>query len=381
MKLRIHPALLLTLFVFLAVGCNDSPEETLSKESESSEDNKVITSEDADLKENGDDGENTSPTPSEKVEPALDAKAEPTNVVERETRLTGPVATVNGKAIDSNKFYKELDKAAKHGAKIPPERVERIKSNILNRIIEEELISQAVDQEKIRISKKNIEKSFKEYREKFKSTDQFANYLKHGKHTEESIRERIRQKKSLEKLIEKKGSRKISKKEIQEFYDKNKMFYQEKEAVHARHILFKIKRDADAKTEANVMKRVKRVEKLLLRGVDFASLAKEFSEGPTAPKGGDLGFFSRGQMVKPFEDVAFILKPAETSAPVRTRFGFHLIQVTERRDESQKPLKEVQSQIQSSLKNKRYFQERRRILELLKSEAKIVDNISEEAGK
>ena len=114
---------------------------------------------------------------------------------------------------------------------------------------------------------------------------------------------------------------------------------------------------------------------LLLRPFNFETLAKEFSEGPTGPKGGDLGFFRRGQMVKPFEDAAFALQVNDVSGPVRTKFGYHLIQVIERREESQKPLAEVKEQIRASLRNKRFFQERRKLLENLKKDAKVVNNI------
>ena len=269
------------------------------------------------------------------------------------------MATVNGRDIDSNLFYKEFDKAAKHGAKIPPERVERIRSNILNRLIEDELLRQAVVNEKIEISGREVEKAYQEYKDKFKSADQFENYLKHGKHSRGSIKERIRKKKALERLIEKRGGLKVTKDDVKAFYEKNKKFYHEKEAVRARHILFKIKPDAEKSEEERVMRTVKKVQKLFKRGVEFELLAKEFSEGPTGPKGGDLGFFSKGQMVKPFEEVAFSIRKGEMSSPVRTRFGFHLIQVVEQRKETQKPLKEVESQIRSSLRNKKFFQERR----------------------
>ncbi len=367
--------IVLILFVTLLFGCDDDPLDTVSQQSapvlkeqkkdgesneakkeapvEAAQDNKVIEEKKPEI-----------PTPGKDVEP-----------IGREPRLQGPVATVNGQSVNSHRFYEELDKTAKHGAKIPEARLSRIRENILNRLIEEELIKQSVKSENIKVSDKEIDKAFKEYREKFKSDDQFANYLKHGKHTEESIRDRIRQKKNLEKLIDKKGSMKVSKTEISEFYEKNKVFYKQKEAIHAKHILFMLKPDAEAAEEEEVLNKIKRIEKLLRRGIDFSLLAKENSEGPTAPKGGDLGFFSRGQMVKPFEDVAFALKPGEISKRVRTRFGYHIIQVVERKEEHQKPLKEVQAQIRASLKNKKFFQERRRVLDLLKADAKIENNL------
>ena len=157
------------------------------------------------------------------------------------------------------------------------------------------------------------------------------NYLKHGKHSRGSIKEDPKKRR---RLIEKRGGLKVTKDDVKAFYEKNKKFYHEKEAVRARHILFKIKPDAEKSEEERVMRTVKKVQKLFKRGVEFELLAKEFSEGPTGPKGGDLGFFSKGQMVKPFEEVAFSIRKGEMSSPVRTRFGFHLIQVVEHRKET-----------------------------------------------
>jgi peptidyl-prolyl cis-trans isomerase C len=76
-------------------------------------------------------------------------------------------------------------------------------------------------------------------------------------------------------------------------------------------------------------------------------------------------------MVKPFEETAFKMKVGTVSGPVRTRFGFHIIKVTDKREERKKPFSEVKDQIKQSLKNKKFFQERRKLLEGLRKDAKI----------
>ncbi len=312
-----------------------------------------------------------------KVEPVATAKsavekpADPKAAGQEEKRIEGPVAMVNGKPIQSKDYYAEVDKILKRSSKIPKERMNRIKENILKRLIEKQLIKDAVAKASIVVPAEAIEKEFAQYKTRFRTDEQFQNYLRHGKVTIESIKARITEKKELELLLEKTGKLAVTDQEVSDFYNKNERFYQEREGVKARHILIKVAENAPKEEEEKARGKLKQAQEALTKGEDFAEVAKRFSEGPSAPKGGDLGFFGRGQMVKPFEDKAFAMKPNEVSEPVRTRFGFHIIQVLEKREARKKTLEEVKDTIAESLRNKKFFQERRSLLNTLKTEAKI----------
>ncbi len=108
---------------------------------------------------------------------------------------------------------------------------------------------------------------------------------------------------------------------------------QSHDEVHARHILLKVPSDADERTRARIRQRAMAIAAEMKHASDeeFATRAKEVSQGPSAARGGDLGWFRRGTMVPAFEKVAFSLKAGETSDVVETPFGLHIIRVVARR--------------------------------------------------
>lgn len=137
--------------------------------------------------------------------------------------------------------------------------------------------------------------------------------------------------------------------QVVDYYDLNRDRYEEKKEVKARHILIKINPGATEEEVQAAKEKATSVLEEARSGKDFAELAKAYSEGPTGPKGGDLGFFSKGQMVKPFEDVAFQMVKGEISDLVRTEFGFHIIKVEDIRGGSRKSFDEVRDEIRKSL--------------------------------
>lgn len=116
--------------------------------------------------------------------------------------------------------------------------------------------------------------------------------------------------------------------------------------LKARHILLNLDEDAADEEVEEVRAEIEAIRQQILDGADFAEMAIEHSEGPSGPNGGDLGEFGRGAMVAPFEEAAYHLEIDEVSEPVRTRFGFHLIQVYERIEQE---FDQVRTQVQVAL--------------------------------
>lgn len=141
----------------------------------------------------------------------------------------------------------------------------------------------------------------------------------------------------------------VSDDEVAEFYASNPDMFHQEESVDASHVLIRTaESDSEEAVEA-ARQRAVEVTRKAREGADFAELAREFSEGPTAAKGGALGRFGRNQMVKPFADQAFSMKAGEISDPVKTEFGWHVIRVNEVHPEMTRPLEAVQEEIRAQI--------------------------------
>ncbi|MCP4690176.1 MAG: peptidylprolyl isomerase [Desulfobacterales bacterium] len=152
---------------------------------------------------------------------------------------------------------------------------------------------------------------------------------------------------------------KISEEDIKAYYDQNQAKFQSPPEIKARHILVKNEEEA------------KEIRTALDNGGVFEDLAKEKSVGPSKDKGGDLGWFGKGRMVPAFEEAAFAMKKGEISQPVKTRFGWHIIQVEDSRPAAAKPLEQAKAQIHSSLLQEKTKAAMKEIRERLEKEVKI----------
>jgi peptidyl-prolyl cis-trans isomerase C len=137
----------------------------------------------------------------------------------------------------------------------------------------------------------------------------------------------------------------VSDQEITNYYSEHPDEFVSDEQVHARHILFRVEADADEATREAARMKAEQAHERAVAGADFAELARELSDGPSAPNGGDLGFFSKDRMVPAFSEAAFALQPGGISPVVQTNFGYHVIKVEERREAGTVPLDEARDPI------------------------------------
>jgi len=145
----------------------------------------------------------------------------------------------------------------------------------------------------------------------------------------------------------------VAEEDIQDYYESNLEKFENPQTVHARHILIKVAQNAKPEEVESARQRAEDVLKLAREGQDFAALARQYSEGPTKTKGGDLGTFRREAMVKPFADKAFSMKAGDISDPVRTRFGWHIIKVEKINPAKTLSLDEAREDIEKTLKTER----------------------------
>ncbi|CAN2049251.1 peptidyl-prolyl cis-trans isomerase D [Candidatus Magnetomoraceae bacterium gMMP-13] len=144
----------------------------------------------------------------------------------------------------------------------------------------------------------------------------------------------------------------ISEEQIKDYYETHTDEFKDPKTVEASHILLKVDKDADDERVEKVHGRMAEIFKMASEGKDFAELAKEYSEGPSKNKGGYLGVFKEGDMVKPFSDKAFSMKAGEISEPVLTSFGWHIIKVENINEAKTQSFEEISAELGEKLKNK-----------------------------
>jgi peptidyl-prolyl cis-trans isomerase C len=308
---------------------------------------------------------------------AVPAKpAEPAKPTAPTTKPTDVVVTVNGVAITQG----ELDRATqallaqnRMTAPTDPEQKKKIEEASLNQIVAAEILYQAAKKQDFPDLNKKVDAKFDEGKAKFPSKEEFEKALKDNGITAQELKDLLKRDVIINNYIETQISSKItvSTEQAKKFYDENLDKFKKPESVHASHILIGVDPKATAEEKLKAKQKADDLLKQVKGGADFAELAKKDSTCPSGKNGGDLGEFGRGQMVKPFEDAAFGLKPGEVSGVVETQFGYHIIKSTGKTEGGAVPFDQVKGKIEEYLKGTEVQKQVMARIEELKKSAKI----------
>ena len=284
--------------------------------------------------------------------------------------VNGTVITLEDLTGEMNSFRQRM---MQQGRILPEAELAGVRKELLNQLIDRELLFQDSKARGIAIESSIVQAELTKIKGRFKSEEAFKNALAGSNTSEAELSAKIIEGLAIRKLIDTHiaPNMTVTDKESKSFYEENPDLFKQDEQVKASHILIKLDTAADEAQKTKAQNEIADLQKQLKAGGDFAQLAKEHSQGPSAKNGGDLGYFGRGQMVKPFESAAFGLKVGEVSEIVETRFGYHLIIVTDKKPAVVVPFPETETKIREHLKQKKLEQEVVAYLQTLREKAKI----------
>jgi|LGVE01.1.fsa_nt_gb peptidyl-prolyl cis-trans isomerase C len=282
------------------------------------------------------------------------------------------LVVVNGSVITQADLEREMA-GSKVGKSLDGSQIEAMKRDIIERLIERELLYQESQNKGIKVDKTAVKEQLETVKKGFPSETEFKKKLSEMNLSEAELESNFVQRMAIQEFIDKEFVQKvtISDKNTKAHYDSNPDSFKQPEQVQASHILIKVDPKGKATQKAEARKKMEMIQQKLHKGEDFAALAKEFSQCPSSAKGGDLGYFGPGQMVKPFEEAAFALEAGKVSDIVETDFGFHLIKVVDKKPASTIAYEDVKDRLGEYLKREEVRKKVDLYVEELKQKAKI----------
>jgi foldase protein PrsA len=242
-----------------------------------------------------------------------------------------------------------------------PEEFAQFEKQVLDYLITLEVVTQKAPELDVAVTDGDVDQQLEQIKTMFGGDEaKFEEALQEQNLTLESLKKNLREQELIKKVIEAvTADAEVSDDEVAAKYEENKDQYQVDETRKTRHILFSPGTVSDggnaddqewqaAKEEAD------QVRKEIMSGGDFGELAKEHSDDPgSKPQGGDLGNVGRGMMVPEFDEATFSLEKDAISEPIRTQFGYHLIQVQEINPAGTRSLDEMKEQLRAQLEDEK----------------------------
>jgi peptidyl-prolyl cis-trans isomerase C len=233
------------------------------------------------------------------------------------------------------------------------------------------LLTREIENKKIVATKQEVEAEMNQIRASLPPDKKVEDFLRDNQISRQDITLGVKIRKLVEKEAE--GQAKPTAKEISKFYNENKDKFTSPESAHVRHILVTIDPKDDEKVKAEKKAKIEGLRKQLIEGADFAGIAKNYSDCPSKENGGDLGEIKKGQTVKPFEEAAFSQELKVIGPVVTTEYGYHIVQVLERKPGSAVKLEEVKGQIAKYLEQQKQAEVFAKMAARLKKGSAIID--------
>jgi peptidyl-prolyl cis-trans isomerase C len=289
--------------------------------------------------------------------------------------LPAVVANVNGESIGKAEFENAVRSVeGRAGQPVPPDQRDRIYRQILDDLIRYKLLLQESRARKVAVPESEIDARIASIRGQYPNDEAFNGMLKQQNLTINQVRADMRDDIGVSNLLgaEVEPKVKVTPEEVSAFFKQNPENFQVPERVRASHVLITVPEGADASAKSAALAKANTVLKDARAGKDFAELAKTHSQDPgSAPRGGDLGFFQPGDMVGPFNEVAFRLAPGAISDVVETQFGYHVIKVLEKQPGRTVPLEEARPRIEEYLRNASRDKFTQEFVQSLRSKGKV----------
>lgn len=291
-------------------------------------------------------------------------------------RPTAPVASVNGKPIPAARFNSEFDRLVGAGVRIPADRINHIARNILNRLIEDELRTQAIVRERIELTTEEFDDAWKAHIARYHDIDgtfdkaQFNSHLKRNRMTEDELKQRVRRERLARKMVEKLGNITVERSETKAFYDNNASAWVEKESRDVRPILIAVRPNAGKEADAAAASKAKEAYATLKKGGDFETIAKQFGDVPRAPI-----HLTRTSAEQALVEAAFKLNVGEVAKPIRTKWGYFVIRLLAKNDKRSRPYLEVKADIETRIRERKIYLEGQRLLREMRKASEVTEKL------
>jgi len=273
------------------------------------------------------------------------------------------VAVVNGTPIEKGEFDGEVFLIQKTvlglGKPLSCEQVSLIRREVLESMIRRELLYQAARKSGIKSDENAINKDINSLKQQFSGETEYKNELSRRGINEEVLRARMVRNSLVQKYVDKEFTGKVNviDKEIQDYYQKNIDLFKQPFQMQVSQIFIQSDPKGGDSRKKELRGKAEKILKNLKDDQDFADLAREYSDGPTKNKGGDLGYLRKGQLEKQFESKIFALKKGEITDVIETEYGFHIFKVTDIKPETMLAYENVKEKVKKFLVDEKIKQE------------------------